>query len=57
MNEFDINMDIHSVRMLHKAVRHYRERWPGGNPEDQQHLTIIELELQKMVLDHQFESE
>ena len=57
MNEFDINMDIDSVRMLYEAVRHYKERWPGGNPADQQHLMLIELELQKMVLDHQFESE
>ena len=50
-------MDIDSVRMLYEAVRHYKERWPGGNPADQQHLMLIELELQKMVLDHQFESE
>ena len=55
MKEFDLSMDIGTVRLLAKAIQVYKERWPGGDPQEQVDLQMLETEFTKMILDYQFD--
>ena len=48
---FEMNRD--ALRYISKAFDKYVEKWPGGRPEEQELLKIIQLDLHKALLDLQ----
>ena len=42
--------------LLEKAVQSYLERWPGGDPEEQEDLKVLLTGLQKILLEDKFYS-
>ena len=48
---FEVNGD--ALRYLSKAMDKYIEKWPGGDPEEQDKLKEIQLGLNKAMLDYQ----
>ena len=47
-------VNVHTVALLEKAVQLYLERWPGGNPEEQEDLKDPTTGLQKILLEDKF---
>ena len=54
--EFLFTCDGLGIRLLKRCVDLYIERWPGGNPEEQQLLHSIQLQLAAMVLEDTIEN-
>ena len=48
---FEMNAD--ALRYISKAFDKYVEKWPGGKPEEQEKLKVIQLNLHKALLDLQ----
>ena len=48
---FEVNGD--ALRYLQKAMAKYIEKWPGGDPTEQEKLKEIMLGLDKAMLDYQ----
>ena len=48
---FEMNAD--ALRYISKAFDKYVEKWPGGKPEEQEKLKVIQLDLHKALLDLQ----
>ena len=53
-HRFNFEVDANALKLLVKSVRHYLEKWPGGNPEDQVAIQNMLLELNKAHLELQF---
>ncbi len=56
MSEYQININAHTVALLEKAVQSYLERWPGGDPEEQEDLKVLLTGLRKILLEDMFYS-
>jgi len=56
MEDYTFNFEVNgaALPLLVRAVDRYVEKWPGGNPQDQENLKIIQLELRKALLDFHF---
>ena len=48
---FDITLTTDAVVILRDALRVYKERWPGGDPEEQENIIFLETQFIKMVLE------
>ena len=46
-------MNADALRYISKAFDRYVEKWPGGRPEEQETLKLIQLDLHKALLDLQ----
>ena len=47
-------VNVHTVELLEKAVQLYIERWPGGDPKEQEDLKKIQMGLRKILLEDMF---
>lgn len=56
MSLFDITIDGVSAGLIHRALRSYRDKWPGGDPQEQLNLERLEMEFKRMVLEFQLET-
>ena len=50
---FQFEMNSNALRYISKAFDRYVEKWPGGRPEEQELLKLIQLDLHKAMLDLQ----
>ena len=50
---FNFEMNADALRYISKAFDKYVEKWPGGNPAEQEALKEIQLGLHKALLDLQ----
>ena len=48
---FEVNGD--ALRYICRAVDRYVEKWPGGHPDEQEKLKLVQLGLKKALLDYQ----
>ena len=51
---YTVDMHIDDIRVLYKSVCFHLEKWPGGDPAEQEHLFYMKDWLYRMVLDYQF---
>ena len=51
---FNFQVDGSALKLLVKGMRHYLEKWPGGDPTDQVAIQNLLLELNKAHLELQF---
>ena len=54
---YHLTLDIHSIRIILQSVRNELQRWPGGDPFDQEMLKYLEDFFAKLVLEHNLELE
>lgn len=52
--DYTIDMSIADVRLLLKCVNDAIDKWPGGDPFEQEHLRYLRLNLYKITLDWEF---
>mgnify|MGYP001375385336 CR=1 FL=1 len=50
-----LDLDIEDVHSLYQSVCFHLEKWPGGNPEEQQHLIFMKDFLYRIVLEYKYE--
>ena len=48
---FDIRVCDSGARIIRDALRLYKERWPGGHPQEQEDIDFLETQFTKMVLE------
>ena len=51
---FNFQVDAPALKLLVRGMRHYLEKWPGGDPTDQVAIQNMLLELNKAHLELQF---
>ncbi|BEV36142.1 hypothetical protein [Synechococcus sp. M16CYN] len=62
MNEplprLQFDLDIDAIRLLHRSVNFYLERWPGGpDPQEQEALQRMKILLTAALLECSFEQD
>ena len=48
---FNVTITTDAAVILRDALRVYKERWPGGDPEEQENISFLELQFTKIVLE------
>ena len=48
---FEVNGD--ALKYIVRAMDKYIEQWPGGHPDEQEKLKLVQLGLRKALLDYQ----
>ena len=51
MTEYAVTMSSDAVRLIAKALAVYSERWPGGDPGEQETIWLLQAEFQKMIFE------
>ena len=51
---FNFKVDKPSLSLIVKAVDDFVQRWPGGDPEEQENAKSIQTELHKAFLEIRF---
>jgi len=51
---FNFQVDASALKILVKALDKYVEKWPGGQPDEQENLKKIQSELHKAYLELTF---
>ena len=54
---YHLTLDIHSIRIILQSVRNELQRWPGGDPFEQEMLKFLDDFFMKLVLEHNLELE
>ena len=52
--DYTIEMSVHDVRILYKSVCVHLDKWPGGCPDEQEHLISMRDCLYRMILEYNF---
>jgi len=55
-SRFEVSLDSIGLRILLDAVTYRLERWPGGDPQEQENLHRMRTVLQAIVLEAHFDS-
>jgi len=50
---FNFEVDGDALRYICRAMDKYVEKWPGGDPDEQEKLKLVQLGLRKALLDYQ----
>jgi len=50
---FNFEVDGDALRYIVRAMDKYVEKWPGGDPDEQEKLKQVQIELRKALLDYQ----
>lgn len=48
---YDITLTTDAAVIIRDALRVYKERWPGGDPEEQEGINFLEMQFTKIVLE------
>ena len=48
---YNITLTTDAAVILRDALRVYKERWSGGDPEEQEAISFLELQFTKIVLE------
>ncbi len=48
---YNITLTTDAAVILRDALRVYKERWSGGDPEEQESINFLELQFTKIVLE------
>ena len=51
---FNIRVDAGALKIVVKGMRHYLEKWPGGDPTEQVSIQNMLFELNKAHLELQY---
>jgi len=48
---YEVTLTTDAAVIIRDALRVYRERWPGGDPEEQENIIFLQMQFTKMVLE------
>ena len=51
----EMDMDIRDVHALYKSVCFHYEKWPGGHPDEQEHIAFMKDFLYRIILEYKFQ--
>tara|TARA_A200000159_G_scaffold4496_1_gene4313 strand:- start:373 stop:555 length:183 start_codon:yes stop_codon:yes gene_type:complete len=51
---YELQFTVTSLRMLHKAVTFAHDKWPGGDPVEQEYYKYLKDSLQRVLLEETF---
>ena len=54
--EYEIRVNDAYVELMHRAVEYYLEKWPGGDPYEQQAMLVLKAQLDKLKLEVLFDT-
>ena len=53
---YNIELNIHGIRLIHEGLRHAVQKWSGGEPQEQENLIAMRDNFYRLILEHQFDS-
>ena len=54
--EYQLTADVEGIKLFKRCVDLYIERWPGGDPAEQQLLHSLQINLAAMILEDTIEN-
>jgi hypothetical protein len=54
--EYEIRVNDAYVELMHRAVTFYLDKWPGGDPGEQEALLVLKAQLDKLKLEVLFDT-
>ena len=51
---YSIELPIEGIRLVHKAFKIAVDKWPGGDPVEQEELIAMRDNFFRIILEHQF---
>jgi hypothetical protein len=55
-NYYNIELNIHGIRLIHEGLRQAVQKWSGGEPQEQINLIAMRDNFYRLILEHQFEN-
>ena len=55
--EYEIGIDIDTAHLLRRCVDLYLERWPGGDPHEQEDLRRLQIMFTAIILEDTIEQD
>jgi len=55
-NYYNIELNIHGIRLIHEGLRQAVQKWSGGEPQEQVNLIAMRDNFYRLILEHQFDS-
>lgn len=54
MEQYDLTVNNAWVYLVHKSVSNYLRTWPGGDPQEQEALMHLKVDLDRLMLEVSF---
>ncbi len=55
-NYYNIELNIHGIRLIHEGLRQAVQKWSGGEPQEQVNLIAMRDNFYRLILEHQFDN-
>ncbi len=55
-NYYNIEVNIHGIRLIHEGLKQAVQKWSGGEPQEQLNLIAMRDNFYRLILEHQFDS-
>ena len=49
-----IELNYHGIKCIHDALKSAVDKWPGGDPQDQEDLIAMRDNFYRLLLEYQF---
>ena len=53
---YHIELPIEGIRLIHTGLSQAVEKWPGGEPHEQEDLIMMRDNFYRIILEHRFQS-
>lgn len=53
---YNLDLPIEAIKIIHKSLSFHYEKWPGGNPTEQEDIKMMRDNFYRIILEHQFEN-
>ena len=55
-NYYNIELNIHGIRLINEGLRQAVQKWSGGEPQEQINLIAMRDNFYRLILEHQFDN-
>jgi hypothetical protein len=55
-NYYNIELNIHGIRLIHTGLSQAVQKWSGGDPVEQINLIAMRDNFYRLILEHQFDN-
>ena len=53
---YNLDLPIEAIKIIHKSLSFHYEKWPGGDPIEQEDIKMMRDNFYRIILQHQFDS-
>lgn len=53
---YNLDLPIEAIKIIHKSLSFHHEKWPGGEPHEQEDIRMMRDNFYRIMLEHRFQS-